>query len=30
MVTNSFENKSSMQPMKGSTWTHEGSSFFSS
>jgi hypothetical protein len=28
MVTNRFGNKSSMQPMKGSAWTHEGSSFF--
>ncbi len=28
MVTNSFGNKSSMQPMKGSAWTQEGSSSF--
>ncbi len=28
MVTNSYANKSSMQPMKGSAWTHEGSSYF--
>ncbi len=27
MGTNSFGNKSSMQPMKGSAWTRQGSSF---